>query len=201
MKKTLVVPLLIGEPGQQSLRVKTINETELNYLRGSTRFEVVKHSKFEFYFGFEPLNLDHPQAYGTLMSYWNEDPKVTKLRLSYCFAEVCLGVLGKGFGSRPSVPSLGSNSYFKPEGRGTDATTSSPAQDDNERALQQYYRVSEHKNQLMQPLIRKAVNELSNNILDAGRAANPFLMKMVHRICNRQILTLGFIPYATGKLS
>ena len=78
VKKTLVVPLLIGEPGQRSLRVKTINETELNYLRGSTRFEVVKHSKFEFYFGFEPLNLDHPQAYGTLMSNWNEDQKVTK---------------------------------------------------------------------------------------------------------------------------
>ena len=44
-KNTLVVPLLIGEPGQKSLRVKTINETELNYLRGSTRFEVVKDPK------------------------------------------------------------------------------------------------------------------------------------------------------------
>ena len=40
---------------------------------------------------------------------------------------------------------------------------------------------------------------MSNNILDAGRAANPFLIKMVGRVCNRQILTLGFIPYAKGN--
>jgi hypothetical protein len=43
----------------------------------------------------------------------------------------------------------------------------------------------------MQPLVRKIVNELSNNVLDAGRRANPFLMKLVGRVCNRQILTLG----------
>ena len=52
-----------------------------------------------------------------------------------------------------AVPTLGSNSYFKPEGRGTDTTTSSPVQDDKERGLQQYFRASEHKNQLMQPLV------------------------------------------------
>ena len=69
--------------------MKTINEKELNYLRSSTRFEVVKDPNFEFYFGFKPLNLDHPQAYRTLLPYWNEDPKVTKLCMSYSFAEVC----------------------------------------------------------------------------------------------------------------
>ena len=84
------------------------------------------------FFGMEPLNLNHPQAYGTLVSYWKEDYKVTKLvGLSYRFAKVCLGVLGKGFGSCPSVPRLGSNSYFKPHGKGTEATTSSPAQADS----------------------------------------------------------------------
>ena len=149
-------------------------------------------------FGLEPLNLHDPKAYGILVSSWSEEKKVTKLRLSYRFAEVCLGVLGHGFGSRPSVPSLGSNSYFKKYGRGTDATTSSPAQDDTERSEQQYYRESEHKNQLMHPLVRKLVNELSNNVLEAGRSANPYLMKMVGRVCDRQILTMGYVPYSTG---
>ena len=113
---------------------------------------------------------------------------------------MCLGALGKGFGSRPSVPSHGLNSYFKKNGRGTEATTSSPAQADEEKSQQQYFRASEHKNQLMQSLVRKIVNELSNNVLDAGRRANPFLMKLVGRVCNRQILTLGHIPYPRGEL-
>ena len=198
-RKTMVVPLLIGDPGERSLRIKVVDQDELKGLRGSSRFEAIVDGKFEMFFGMEPLNLNHPQAYGTLVSYWKEDNKVTKLGLTYRFAEVCLGVLGKGFGSRPSVPSLGSNSYFKPHGKGTEATTSSPAQADSERREQQYFRAAEHKNQLMQPLVRKLVNELSTNVLDAGRRANPFLMKMVGRVCDRQILTLGFVPYPTGK--
>ena len=51
----------------------------------------------------------------------------------------------------------------------------------------------------MQPLVRKLVNELSNNVLDSGRRANPFLMKMVGRVCDCQILTLVFVPYPIGK--
>ena len=127
-RKTMVVPLLIGDPGQRSLRIKVVDQKERNCLRGSTKFEAIVHRNMEMFFGFEPLNLSHPHAYGTLFSYWKEDNKVTKLGLTYRFAEVCLGALGKGFGSRPSVPSLGSNSYFKPYGKGTEATTSSPAQ-------------------------------------------------------------------------
>ena len=50
----------------------------------------------------------------------------------------------------------------------------------------------------MQPLVRKMVNELSVNILDAGRKANPFLMKLVGRVCDRQILTLGNVPFSIG---
>ena len=198
-RKTMVVPFLIGDPGQRCLLIKVVDEKQRNCLRGSSRFEAIVHQRMEMFFGSEPFNLNDPQAYGTLLSYWKEDDKVTKLRLTYNFAEVCLGVVGKGFGSRPSVPSLGSNSYFKPHGKGTDATTSSPAQADSERKQQQYYRSSQHQNQLMHPLLRKFVNELSNNVLDSGRQANPFLMKMVGRICDRQILTLGFVPYPIGK--
>ena len=199
-KKTFLIPHLIGNQGQRSLRIKTINKEERYRLMSSNSYEFIAMGSNEYVFGFEPKSLEDPHSFGTLVSRWSEDKKVTKLRLLYRFAEVCLGVLGHGFGSRPSVPSLGSNSYFKKYGRGTDATTSSPAQEDTERSEQQYYRETEHKNQLMHPMVRKLVNELSNNILEAGREANPYLMKMVGRVCDRQILTMGFVPHPRGPM-
>jgi len=198
-RKTMVVPSLVGKRGERCLRIKWVEKEEADHLRSTKEMEWVNEGKVEFFFGSEPRNLKNKFAYGTLVSYWAEDEKVTKLRMSYAFAEVAHGVLGKGFGSRASVPSVGSNSYFKKFGRGTDATTSSPAQADNERREHQYFRAKEHKNQLMQPMFRRMVNELSKNVLDAGKNANPNLMQMVGTVCDRQILTLGHIPYKRGQ--
>ena len=82
-RKTLLVPALIGHPGQKCLRVKTIGEKECHTLRNSKRFEWIDEGKVEFFLGFEPKNLNDPRSYGTLLSYWTEDVKVTKLEMSY----------------------------------------------------------------------------------------------------------------------
>ena len=37
-RKTMVVPLLIGDPGQSSLRIKVVDQEKLSCLRGSLRF-------------------------------------------------------------------------------------------------------------------------------------------------------------------
>ena len=68
-RKTMVVPLLIGDPGQRCLHIKVVDQEELHCLRGSSRLEAIVHGKMEIFFGLEPLNLSHPHAYGTLLSY------------------------------------------------------------------------------------------------------------------------------------
>ena len=76
-----------------------------------TLFEMVKSScdGFDFFFGYEPEDLNHKHALGMLVSYWARDPLVTKLELSYEFGVTCAGVFGEGFGGRGSVPSYGLN--------------------------------------------------------------------------------------------
>ena len=82
-RKTFLVPALIGNPGQKCLRVKTIGDKECHTLRNSKGFEWVDEGKMEYFFGFEPTRLEHKCSYGTLLSYWTEDEKVTKLEMSY----------------------------------------------------------------------------------------------------------------------
>ena len=118
-----------------------------------------------FYFGTEPFDLNHKLSCGVLVSYWARDPKVTKLRLSYDFAISCLGVFGLGYGSRPTVPSLGLNCYNKRGGRETPFTCPSPTQDVADLRSQQYYR-EEYQHLILQPIVRKMINELSNGMLD-----------------------------------
>ena len=82
-RKTFLVPALIGNPGQKCLRVKTIGNKECDTLRNSKGFEWIDEGKMEYFFGFEPTRLEHKCSYGTLLSYWTEDEKVTKLEMSY----------------------------------------------------------------------------------------------------------------------
>ena len=85
-QKTLVIPHLVGNKGEKSLRIKVVNEKGRDYLLGSTVFEALKFGCYEYVFGFEPKKLEDPIAYGTLVSSWSKEKKVTKLRLFYQFA-------------------------------------------------------------------------------------------------------------------
>ena len=195
--KTVVVPKLMLCDKVECLRIKIVDKKERSTLcqwthNMPTRFEKVKSrcGKVQFFFGYEPYNLEHDNSLGILVSYWAKDPKVTKLKLTYDFAVSCLGVFGLGYGSRGTVPSVGMNSYTKKTGRGTKRTTTSPFQAPEEIEQQQYYRVS-HWNQLLQPAVRKKINQLSYDVFCFARHSNPYYMQLVDRICNRQILTTG----------
>jgi hypothetical protein len=141
---TLAVPSLQGkqEGHNRRLRVKIVDQEERCILlrlqaREEKRFEKAEiflgGPKVELFFGFEPEDLHHKYSMGILVSYWGQDPRVTKLKLSYEFAVTCLGVFGgNGFGSRPSVKSHGLNMYCNNLGKGAKATVASTAQAQDE---------------------------------------------------------------------
>jgi hypothetical protein len=200
-KTTLVVPFLVGESGRRHLRVKTIDQKEqcnlMSRKNWETSFERVERvsgcSKVQFFFGYEPEDLNHETSLGILVSYWGQDARVKKQQLSYEFARACLGVFGMGFGSRDSVGSHGLNQYCKLSGHGNKATVGSTAQAKEEVAAQQYYR-KDHVNQLLQPFVRRKLNELSTNVFHISQQVNPYLMGMVGWTCTRKILTTGHVP-------
>lgn len=197
-KQTLLVPKLMGCDDFKSLRIKIIDSKERNIIRrwannrpDSFGQAISQCGSVEFYFGSEPFDLDHKHSLGILVSYWARDPKVTKSELKYGFACDCLGVFGtSGYGSRSSVRSIGLNVFNKKNGRGTRRTRCSPLQAAEEIEQQQYFRL-EYKNQLVQPSVRKIINEISNNVFAFARQSNPYYMRIVNRICTRQILTTG----------
>ena len=194
-RKTVLVPQL-----GKSLRFKIVDLKEYNVLCSLQKpggkeslFERVRLNDMEYFFGTEPRNLAGKHAMGILVAYWGRDERVKKLKLNYDFGRACLGVFGTGFGSRHSAPSHGLNCYLKPSGRGTAATLPSPAQALEELSKQQYY-TKEFVNQLLQPYVRKKVNELTTNVFHIAQECNPFVMKVVGTICTRQILTSGQVP-------
>jgi hypothetical protein len=191
-RKTLVVPR-VPESG---LRIKIVDVQDYSVIKSLKHCEVLEDLEdVVFLFGVEPLNLRNKRCYGEMVSHWGKDPKVTKLSLGYDFIVFCLAILGIGFGSRgETVPSHGLNWYGKPEGRGTAATIGSPAQALEDIMEQQYYRESENRLHLCQPLVRKKLNQLTTDVGDIARDVNPDLMKLVGRTCSRQILTSGNVP-------
>jgi hypothetical protein len=194
-RTTLVVPTIRSDPKNpyhSQLRIKIVDDEEYRVLKGKSLFEHLVVDQVDYLFGTEALCLRYTP--GILVSHWEKDPKVTKMRLTYRFAKICLGVLGKGYGSRATAPCHGLSIFFKPEGRGTKATTVSPAQAKEEIEFQQYSRARDAGKQLCHPWIRAKMNELSNDVRDFARDVNPDLMKMVGRICTRQILTTGNVP-------
>jgi hypothetical protein len=202
-KSTLIVPTLVGPSGFEQLRIKIINEKEyleLVHTSAGRHFEKVQcpSTASELFFGYEPKNLGSHKALGVLVSYWAKDIRVVKTRLTYTFATVVLGVVNNGFGRRISVDSHGSNSYFKKAGHGSKATDCTPAQAKEDIYLNQYYREG-RKASLLHPLVRRTVNALSTNVFHIAQDANPHFMKMVGKVCTKQILTLGHIPKAKAE--
>jgi hypothetical protein len=158
------------------LRFKKVEQQDFKKLKKCHKklgFELLDFNGVSYIFGEEPEDLAHRFSWGTLVSSWGKDPLVTKLELSYEFARTRLAVFGNGFGDRPTVPSHGTNLYAKPGGRGTEATTVSPAQDKDQIKEYQYYRADFSKNQLLAPWARKKLNELATNILHFARVHNP----------------------------
>jgi hypothetical protein len=200
-KKTLLVPRLRGEGDFSCLRIKIVNETERSILkRLSGAFESVEHQGVHYYFGREPQELTDKHSLGIPVSIWGKDPKLTKLQLDYSFANLALAVFGLGFGSRTCSPSHGMNQFCKPEGRGTVATTVSPAQAKEEICQQQYFREAQKSSMLAQPIVRQKLNELVTNVRHFASGCNKYLMGMVGYICTRQILTTGHVPKSkTGR--
>lgn len=191
-RKTMVVPTVSSQ--NRHLRLKTVTCKERNVLRGLQRFERLEHNGLEYYFGTEPVELNHPHAYGVAVSVWGKDPVLTKFQLTYDFLHLALATYGpEGFGSRGSVTSGGLNVYCKAPGRGFTKAIPSPAQAAEEAHLQQYYRQTQ-PNMLCQPTLRAQLNELVTDALHFGRTCNNYLMGMVGYICTRQILTAGHIP-------
>jgi hypothetical protein len=201
-KKTLIVPRLRGDGHFSCLRIKIVNETEHSILkRLSAAFEAVEHQGVHYYFGREPQELTDRHSLGIPVSIWGKDPKLTKLQLDYSFANLALAVFGLGFGSRTCSPSHGMNQFCKPEGRGTAATTVSPAQAKEEICQQQYYREAQNSRMLAQPIVRRKLNELVTNVRLFGSTCNNYLMGMVGYICTRQILTTGHVPKSNAPQS
>jgi hypothetical protein len=176
-KKTLLIPHLMGSTGYECLRLKVINSEEYDGLMEVDTAEIERVEsvcgEVVFFFGFEDQTLgDGP---GLLYAYWAKNPSVAKLQVSYAFAEASLNAFGLGFGSRGAVPSLGLNGYFKDDGRGSKRPFSSPLQADEDINKQQYYREN-FKDQLVQPRLRRIINELADNVSGITRAVNPALM-------------------------
>jgi hypothetical protein len=192
---TLVVPTIRNDPKNpyhSQLRIKIVDDEEYRVLKGKSLFEHLVAYQVDYLYGTEALCLRYTP--GILVSHWGKDPKVTKMRLTYRFAKLCLGVLGKGYGNRGIAPCHGLSYFAKPSGRGTRATTASPGQDPEDIEFHQYYRAVEGKNQLCHPLIRSRLSQLSADVGDLARDINPDLMKMAGHICSRQILTTGNVP-------
>ena len=197
-RKVLVVPNLIGYQEEfKCLRIKIVDRRERNRLRqwvsnipGKFQKATSQCGNVEFYFGSEQYDLDHHHSLGVLVSFWARDPRVTKGELQYTFPEDCLEVFGTGYGSRETAECVGSNVYLKPQGRGTKRTRTSPFQAPEEIELQQYHRKC-FQNHLLQPSVRKVINDLSFNVLSFARSSNHYYMQLVNRICTRQILTTG----------
>jgi hypothetical protein len=83
--------------------------------------------------------------------------------------------------------------YCKASGKGTKRPHPTPALAEEEIAFHQYYNESQ-KNMLLQPYIRRKLNDLAFNVKAAGAKANPYLMKLVGETCSRAILTCGLVP-------
>ena len=120
-RNRVIIPRLVGETGFECVRIKIIDRAELAILNGLQK-QPGKERLFEkvttgypgtvYFFGWEPDDLNARHSLGILVSFWSKDPKVTKLKLTYGFAEACLGVFGLGYGGRSSVPSYGMNVWL-----------------------------------------------------------------------------------------
>ena len=151
--KTLAISktlLLIPTLNQISLlRVKVVTKSEKMMLDSlmnvatttgkQVPYEKVTHNKCSYWFGMEPLDLSHDKCYGTLVSCWGKHPFVTKIKLSYEFAQSAVNVYGVGYGNRMTTACGGLNMYFKEGGRDNWRPHPTPMVAPNEVGLHQYF--------------------------------------------------------------
>ena len=176
------------------LRDKVVTSSEKIILNSLlTNYEKVTHNNYSYWFGLEPYDLHHKACFGTMVSCWGKHPLVTKIELSYEFAQAALGVYGLGYGNRLTTACGGLNMYFKERGRDDWRPHPTPMVATNEVGLHQYFN-NRQKNDLYNAMIRRCIHEMAHNVLVCGKIANEPLMQLVGNICDRLILTTGHLP-------
>jgi hypothetical protein len=201
-RRTLIIPKIAGGEGYECVRLKILSEheyavmnAEYASLNGGEKMSVERVEsmckKYVYFFSSE--NSDLALAPGKLVAHWGRDPRVTSFQVNYSFAVAALDAHHFGFGCRHSVTGIGLNGYYKDCGTGSVRPHPSPLQADEDIPKQQYFRQT-FKDQLVQPKLRKIVNQLAHHVSQVASSINPILMNKASRICTRKILTTGQVP-------
>lgn len=191
-QRIAIVPHLV----QGFLRVKVVSKNcQIKALQRNNRVEkkLSACGKHMYYFGYEPKQLNHRDAFGFLVSSWEISALSTSVELTYDFLKEAILIMKRGFGKRGGIFNAALNAYFKIFGRGNTRPHPSAAVAEDEVGAQQYCNKN-FGNDLTSPFVRKVIHDLLDGIYTIAQRHNPELMELVNDTCCRGILTTGHIP-------